>query len=166
MIISGNRLKNNTVDLLLSNYMKVILLKKISQLGKAGDIKDVADGYARNFLLPRGLAELATDQTVQTLVANQKQLARQAEHDLLLAEKNAARLNGLAIEISGRTNDQGKLYAAVTATAVAKKLKERGFNIDKKQLQLPEPIKEPGEYPLMVNLEHGLEAEIMLIVLD
>ena len=94
--------------MLLSNYMKVILLKKISQLGKAGDIKDVADGYARNFLFPRGLAELATDQTVQTLAANQKQLAKQAEHDLLLAEKNAARLNGLAIEISGRTNDQGK----------------------------------------------------------
>lgn len=146
--------------------MKVILLKKVRQLGDVGEIKEVSDGYARNFLFPQGLAEAATDQAVRSLVSAKKHSVQKAEHDLLMAEKNAAKLNGLAVEISAKTNDQGKLYAAVTAAAVAKKLKEQGFDIKKSQIKFASSIKELGEYPLTVNLEHGLESEIMLIVSD
>lgn len=146
--------------------MKVILLKNVDDLGEAGDIKEVADGYARNFLFPQKLAEIATDENIQKLKAEKEKLAKIAENDLLVTEKIAEQLEGQLIEIKLKINEEGKLYAAVSPTMIVKALKEKGFEIQKDQIDLPEPIKEMGEYPLKINLDHGLESEITLSVIE
>ena len=86
-----------------------------------------------------------------------------AEIDLALTEKIAEQLSGLDIEIEAKANEEGKYYAAISAIAIVKKLKEKGFEIKKDQIVLPESIKEAGEYPVTINLDHNLEAEIIVI---
>ena len=81
-----------------------------------------------------------------------------------MTEKIAEQLNGQAIEIISKVNEDGKLYAAITPAMIIKVLKEKGFDIKKDQIILPEPIKEVGEYPIVITLDHGLEAEITLTV--
>ncbi|HLD28140.1 MAG TPA: 50S ribosomal protein L9 [Patescibacteria group bacterium] len=144
--------------------MKVILLKDVEGIGDTGEIKEVADGHARNFLLPGGLAELATPENISKVKEKKEELARIAEQDLILTEKIAEQLNGQAIEIISKVNEDGKLYAAITPAMIIKVLKEKGFDIKKDQIILPEPIKEVGEYPIVITLDHGLEAEITLTV--
>lgn len=144
--------------------MKVILIQPVNGLGEAGAVKEVADGYGGNFLIPRELAQLATEENVSKWLKDQERKARIAEIDLALTEKIAEQLNGLVLEIVGKANEAGKLYAAVNNIMIAKKLKEMGFDLEKEQILLIEPIKEPGEYQVMVSLDHGLEAEINLTV--
>ena len=144
--------------------MKVILIQSVKGLGEAGAIKEVADGYGSNFLIPRGLAQLATEENISKWQKDQECRERIAERDLALTEKIAEQLSGLALEIQGKANEAGKLYAAVNNVMIVKKLKETGFDLKKEQIVLAEPIKEPGEYPVVINLEHGLEAEINLTV--
>ncbi|MEK7653324.1 MAG: 50S ribosomal protein L9 [Patescibacteria group bacterium] len=146
--------------------MKVILLKNIPKLGEAGEIREVSDGYARNFLLAKNLVEPATEENVKKLELEKEMKAKLAEEDLVVMEKIAERLNGTAIEIKGRVNEEGRLYAAITAPMIIKNLKEIGFEVKKGQVVLPEPIKEAGEYPVTVTLDHGLEAEITVIVTE
>lgn len=146
--------------------MKVILLQKVPSLGEMGEIKNVSDGYARNFLFPQKLAQIANEQAIKSLKEDQARRAKAAEKDLLSAEKIADGLSGLTVEIQGKASEGGKLYAAVTPAAIAKKLKERGFEIKKDQIKLAVPVKEAGEYPAVISLPHGLEAEITLIVAD
>lgn len=144
--------------------MKVILLKDIDNVGEAGEIKEVADGYSRNFLLPRRLAEIANKQNIKKWEKKQEQKAKTAEQDLLATEKMAEKLEGVTVDLEVKVNESGKLYAAVTTSLIAKKLKEKDFEIKKDQIALLEPIKEVGEYPVTINLDHGLEAEIVVIV--
>ena len=144
--------------------MQVILLKKIVGLGEVGDIKEVSEGYARNFLFVQNLAEPATQSNIEKLKKDQAEQVRKAEKDLLITEKIADRLNGLVIEIKSKANDAGKLYAAITPAMIVKKLKEKDFTIKKEQIILIEAIKELGEYPIAIQLNHGLEAEITIIV--
>lgn len=144
--------------------MKVILTQSVKGLGEAGMIKEVADGYGGNFLIPRGLAKSATEENTAQWKKEQASKIKMAEIDLALTEKIAEQLNGLILEIPGKVNEIGKLYAGVNNAMIAKKLKEKGFDLKKEQIALMEPIKEPGEYPVMINLDHGLEAEINLVV--
>lgn len=144
--------------------MKVILLKKVRGLGNPGDVKDVSDGYAVNFLLPQKLAVTGTDKNIAELKNKKEQLAKQAETGLAQAEKTADALGGVVIEISGKSNEEGKLYAAVTPTAIAKKLQEKGFEVKPIQINSAAPIKEVGEHSVSISFDHGLEAEITVIV--
>ncbi|MFA6918616.1 MAG: 50S ribosomal protein L9 [Patescibacteria group bacterium] len=146
--------------------MKIILLKNVPGTGEAGEIKEVANGHAQNYLFPRKLAVEATAKNLQKIKEQQSRKAKEAEQDLLETEKTANRLSGLALEIKGRINDSGRLYASISDSVIAKKLKEKGFEISKKQIVLPEPIKELGDYPIRIELAHGLEAEIILSVID
>lgn len=139
-------------------------MKNIKTLGDAGDIKEVADGYARNFLFPQKLAEPATDSSIKKIQDQKAKQAKSAEHDLLETEKKAEKLNGVLVEVVGKSNDDGKLYAALTAAAIVKALKKKGFDINKDQVVMPEPIKELGEYQLKVVWNHGLESEITINV--
>lgn len=143
--------------------MKVILIKNIPNLGKRGEIKDVADGYARNFLFVQKLAEPATDQAIAKLEREQSSQIKMAEVDLALTEKIAENLMGQVVEVSAKANEEGVYYAAISATAIVKKLKQKGFDIKKEQVVFDQPIKIVGEYQITINLDHGLEVEITVI---
>ena len=146
--------------------MKVILLKNVPGTGIAGEIKEVSNGHAQNYLLPKKLAIAATDKNILQMKEQEKRKAKEAEQDLLEVEKMANRLDGVALEIKGRINDSGRLYASISDAMIVKKLKEKGFEINKKSVVLPEPIKELGDYQVRIELDHGLEAEITLSVID
>lgn len=146
--------------------MKIVLLKNVPGTGNAGEIKEVANGHAQNYLFPRKLAIAATDKNLRQIKEQEKRKEKEAEKDLIEVEKLANRLDGQALEVKGRINDSGRLYAAISDVVISKKLKEKGFDINKKQIVLPEPIKELGDYRVKIELDHGLEAEITLSVID
>lgn len=146
--------------------MKIILLKDIPKLGKKYDVKDVADGYARNFLLPKGLAKLATGAAIKGLEQEKAKEEALAEEDLKKNEEVAAALEGQEIEMAVKMSEEGKLYAALTPQKIAKILGERGFNIKKNQIKIDSPIKELGEYDAIIEFPHGLEAKVKIIVTE
>lgn len=144
--------------------MRIILLQDISHLGKQYDIKEVADGYARNFLIPKGLAKPATKENLKWLEAQKEILNKKAEEDLRKTQEMASRLEGLELIIPIKIGEKGQLFESINAQKISEKLKEVGFEIKKNQIDLKEPIKELGEFPVKVKFEHNLEAEIILIL--
>lgn len=144
--------------------MKVVLLEDIKNLGKQYEIKEVADGYARNFLMPKDLVKVATDETVQW--ANDMQ-ALQAEKAALELEKTgdtASVMEGLEVEIIVKVGDQNQLFEKINAQKIAAKLKEMGYDIKKNQIELENDIEDIGEYDVKVKFEHNLEVQIKVIV--
>jgi len=144
--------------------MKVILLQDIPKIGKKFDVKEVADGYARNFLLPEGLIKPATEEALKILEAEKAAAAKKAEEELKEAEKTVSQLDGQEIELFAKADESGKLFGAITPLKIAKVLKEKGFEAKKSQVKIPEPIKTIGEHEITLEMEHGLEAKIKLIV--
>ncbi|MFH0906874.1 MAG: 50S ribosomal protein L9 [bacterium] len=144
--------------------MKVILLKDVEKVGKKNDVKEVADGYARNFLIPRKLAILASKMEVTKLEERKKIQAKQAEEELALFQKTADKMDGLELDIFVKVGEDNKLFGAITSTNISDKLKENGFEIEKEQIKLKEPIKELGEYDIIVKFPHNLEVSIKIIV--
>jgi large subunit ribosomal protein L9 len=134
--------------------MKVILLKDIPSIGRTGEIRDVKDGYARNFLLPRGLAAPATEGNLQNL-AQTREAAKQRE-DRILREVATlkTRLEALVIEVRARAGEDGRLFGSVTAQDIADEINKKGVEITKKQVELVEPIKTTGFYKVPVYLHH------------
>lgn len=143
--------------------MKVVLSAKIPQLGERGDVCDVAGGYARNFLFPQKLAELATPAAIARSEQERAVSKKKAERELHDMQRIATQLDGYELETEETVSEAGTLYASVGAQKVAQLLKERGFPIKKTQITM-EPIKTPGEYKATIRFEHGLEAEITIIV--
>lgn len=147
--------------------MKVILLQDIEKLGKKFDVKEVADGYARNFLLPQKLIKLATEEALAQLEAEKEAAVQQAETELKEVEEIVAQLDGQEIEMSAKADGNGKLFGSINEAKIAKALKDKGFKISKKQVKLIEPIKEAGEYDdITIEFPHGLEAKIKIIVTE
>lgn len=146
--------------------MKVILLQDIENLGKKDDVKEVADGYARNFLLPRSLAEPATDSVLAKLEFRKKEAAQKAEEELAQYQQIVSAIDGIEIEIPAKISEEKKLYGAITATQIVKILKEKGFNVAKQQIKMDDAIKELGEYDVVLEFAHGLEAKIKIIVVE
>lgn len=144
--------------------MKVILTKDVQNLGSAGDVKDVADGYARNFLIPSGYANIATQSAIKQSEEIKIKKAKQAEEDLKMAEELSGKLEGAAVVVKAKADESGKLYAAVKDEDISKSLLGKGFNVDKNKIIIREPIKEIGEYEVIVALEHSLEARLNLTV--
>lgn len=143
--------------------MKVILLQDVPELGEKGEVKEVAPGHARNFLIPKGLAEEATEQKVREVEAQKNKEAKVAEADLVKTEGLVQKLEGQTIEISAKASEEGTLYAAISSSRVATALKERGFEVRKDQINVGH-LKELGEHEIVINLDHGLEARITLII--
>jgi len=143
--------------------MKVILLDNVIGLGKAGDIKSVKDGYARNYLLPKKMVEIATKgkenhlQKIATaLVAKAKKIYEDA-----LSLKNG--LEGKIVEVKAKSGEEGKLFGSITNSNIALLLKEKGFDIDKKNIVV-DHIKTLGEHLVKVRLDEGVTAQIKVIV--
>jgi len=143
--------------------MEVLLLEDVKNLGQAGDIVNVSDGHARNFLIPKNLAKPATPQIIEETKQKKEKQAKIAEMDLIKTEEIARKLDGYEIEVSAKASDEGTLFGSITQSKIVGLLKEKGFNIDKDQVAT-EHIKEVGEHEVLINLPHGLEVKIMLIV--
>ncbi len=145
--------------------MKVILNKDVPGTGSKGEIKQVADGYARNFLIPNGLAKLATDNIVEQFKNQKKKKVEQMEVELKQEQKIAGKIDGAELNLYAKSSPAGKLYGSVSAGKIAKALnKEYGLNIKSSRIRLDKPIKESGEYTINVSLGHGLEAAVKVIV--
>jgi large subunit ribosomal protein L9 len=134
--------------------MKVILKEDMSNLGTAGDVVDVKAGYARNYLLPQGLAYLASEGNIRRLEDERKRGEERARKDFLEARRRASQLEGVSITFHARAGEEGKLFGSVTNADVADRLKERGldFELDRRWIQLDEPIKSVGEFQVQVRL--------------
>jgi len=146
--------------------MRVVLLQDVENLGKKYDVKEVADGYARNFLIPKGLAKPATEEALQWLATRKEIEAKKAEEDLKKVQEIASAVDDQEIIIPVKVGEQDELFESITAQGIAEKLKELGFDIKKTQIALSEPIKELGEFPVKIKFEHNLEAEIKVIVVE
>ncbi len=146
--------------------MRVILLKDVEKLGKKGNVREVANGYARNFLIPNKLVVLATERELKKLAEEKKIEAQKAEEELLHFQEIASQVDGLEIEIPAKVSEDSKLFGTVTAIQIVEKLKERGFEIDKEQVKLETPIKEIGEYEVIVEFPHNLETKIKIVVIE
>ena len=146
--------------------MKVILLQDVENLGKKGDIKNVANGYARNFLFPRKLAKLATKEAIEELEKQKELEAKKAEEELKKIQELVSQVDGLEFDLIVKADENGKLYGSINEIEISKILKSKGFEIKKKQIKIPQPIKELGEFPVTILFDHGLEAEIKLIVME
>ncbi len=144
--------------------MKVILLQDIEKLGKKYEVKHVADGHARNFLIPKGLVKPATPEALKWLETQQADLEKKAEDDLKKVQALAGSLEGQEIMIPVKIGDEKQLFEAITAPKIFEKLKETGFDVKKDQIILETPIKELGEFPIKIRFSHNLEVEIKVIV--
>ena len=144
--------------------MKVILLKDIDNVGKKYEVKDVKSGYARNFLIPKDLVKIANKQNLKWLKNQLEIQEKQAEDNLKMAQDLASKLDGLEVAIKVKLGPEGQMFESITAAKVIEQLKEMGFVIKKSQVDLLEPIKGIGEFPLKIKLDHNLEVEITVIV--
>ena len=144
--------------------MRVILLQDVEKLGKKYEIKEVKDGYARNFLIPKGLAKLATKEALLWLETQKEAGAQKAEEELKKVQEVASAIDGQEVIIPVKIGEEGQLFESITSQKIFEKLKELGFEIKRTQFDLEEPIKELGEFPIKIKFEHNLEAEIKVIV--
>lgn len=145
--------------------MKVILKEDIPNLGKAGQIINVKDGYARNFLLPRGLALLADEKNLKLLEYQKKKIEEEAKKKRQDAESVAGRLSEIQLNIKAKAGEDQKLFGSVTSKDIAEALQKEGFSIDKRQINIPEPIKRIGEYEVEVKLDANVTAKVKVNIL-
>ncbi len=147
--------------------MKVILLQDVDGLGKVGELKDVANGYARNYLLPKNLAAGATPQLManyqQRIAAEQRKIEKQNEQNQQLAE----RLGGISLTFKARVGSQGRLYGSITSQDIAVGLREsEGIQIDRRTIELHDPIRSLGTYHVPVKIAQKHAPEITVNVID
>ncbi len=146
--------------------MKVILLEDVDELGKKGEIKEVADGYARNLLIPKKMAILASKSEIIRLEEQKKIDEEKAEKELIRFQEIASQIDGFELEIPVKIGEDNKLFGAITSAKISEELKKNNFKVEKNQVKLEEPIKEIGEYEIPIELPHNLEAKIKLIITE
>ena len=144
--------------------MKVILLKDVKGTGKAGEIKEVADGYARNCLIKKGLAEEATSVKVNSLNIKKDAQTFHKQEEIKALKELAKNINGTQVEIKIKTGDNGKIFGSVTSKEINEKLLEKGFEIDRKKILLKEPIKSLGSTQVEIKLLPDAIAKITVLV--
>ncbi len=147
--------------------MKIILLQDVDNLGKAGDLKEVANGYGRNYLLPRRLAAIATPALLanhkQRIAAEQRKIEKQAEAN----RQQAERLANTKLTFKARVGRQGRLYGSITSQDIAAGLRDsEGISIDRRLIDLPNPIRTVGTFMIPVKLGQNLEPKITVNVVD
>jgi len=144
--------------------MDVILRQDVDNLGRAGELVSVKDGYARNYLLPRGLAYLASEGNRRRIEAESRQRAKQAGAQIESAREVAARLEAASITFTMKAGEGDRLFGSVTAADVADRLHAEGFPVDKKAVELHEPIKALGVFKVPVRLHHEVKPEVRVWV--
>jgi len=143
--------------------MKVLLIKDVKGLGKAGEIKEAKDGYARNYLIPKGFAKLATPEVIKEWEKAQAEKEAKLKAELEEINNIKSKLESEKIVIKHKLGANGQLIGSVTNKEIANVLKEKGFNIDKKDIEHT-TIKAPGIYNIDIKLGHGIHAKLNLEV--
>lgn len=144
--------------------MRVILLKDIENIGKKYDIKEVKDGYARNFLIPNGLAKPVTKKILEWLEVQKEIQEKKVEQELKKTQELASSIDGLEVNIPVAVGNNDELFESINNQKISEKLKEMGYHVKKNQIDLAKPIKELGEFPIKIKFEHNLEVEIKIII--
>jgi len=145
--------------------MKVVLLQDVKGQGKKGDIVTVAEGYARNFLIPRSLAVVASESKLKELSDQKASQARKKEKAEDEARVMAARMDGLKVIVKTKAGEGGRLFGAVNNKDISEHLAaQHGIDIDKKKIILKEPIKTQGEFPISIRLHQAVQASINVVV--
>ena len=145
--------------------MKVILLEDVKSLGKKGAIVNVSDGYARNMLLPKGLAKEATEGNIRSLEKQKAIAAEKLEEQKAAAKEMAAKLEKITLKIESKGGDSGKLFGSITSKDIAEALeKQEGMKIDKKKIEMKTPIKQAGETEVTLKLFTEISAQLKVSV--
>lgn len=143
--------------------MQVVFIQNVPQIGKIDEVKEVSEGYARNFLFAKNLAVPATPKMLVELKARKNKQVKNIEEELRQQQELAERLEGHEVVIKEKTSAVGALYAAVGPQKISEVLKKSGFSIDKNQISM-KPIKEAGQFSAKVKFSYGLESEIHIVV--
>ena len=146
--------------------MQIILLEKIVNVGNLGDVVKVKDGYARNFLIPQGKAKRATDANITMLEGKRAELEAAANAKLEASQALGAKLEGLAVRITQKAGVDGRLFGSVTNSDIVEALQAQGIAIEKAMIRMPAgPLKQVGDYPLVVAPHHDVVATINVSVI-
>lgn len=146
--------------------MKLILRRTVAALGRAGDVVNVKPGYARNFLLPQGLAYVASAANLRRIEEEARRREEVERRDYLEANRQAARLEELTINVTARAGDEGQLFGSVTLRDICEKIDDSniGFQLDRRTVHLTEPIKSVGEHRVPIRFPSGVEVEVLVVV--
>jgi large subunit ribosomal protein L9 len=144
--------------------MDVILTADVAHLGKAGEVVRVKDGYARNFLIPEGLAHHATDANKRRMTAEAGRRATQAASEQTAAEERAGQLRRVSLTFTAKAGEGDRLFGSITAADIAGKLAEAGHKVDKRSIELEEPIRAIGVYQVAVRLHPAVRGEVRVWV--
>jgi large subunit ribosomal protein L9 len=146
--------------------MRVILLEDIENIGTKYDVKELKDGYARNFLMPKKLVKLATERNLKWLESIKETEENKSKQELKGVQEIATKLDGLEIIMPVKVGEENQLFESINTQKIADKIKELGFEIKKTQIVLKDAIKEVGEFPIKIKFEHNLEAEVRIIITE
>jgi large subunit ribosomal protein L9 len=146
--------------------MKIILRKNVQNLGTIGDVVNVKDGYARNFLFPRELAYMATDSSLKRIEIEKRKILSKMAKEKEAAEKLAETISNIQLSIPMKVSEEGQLYGSVTGQMIADKLTEQNFEIDKRNVLLDESIKTLGIFDVKVKLHAEVTANIKVWVIN
>lgn len=144
--------------------MKVILKKDLRTLGRAGDIKQVKDGYARNYLLPRGIAELATDGAVKSWKSAEEKRKKKREQENKALSVIAEKISGITLSFTRKVNEEGQMFGSVAKSDILKSLKAADIEINREMIDLPSSIKAVGNFEVPVYLNADVSAKIKVSV--
>lgn len=144
--------------------MRVILRRDVPGLGRLGEVKEVADGYARNYLIPRGLAYTATEGNMKALEIDRRREAQRQARELAEARALAERIAATSVTISVQVGEEDRLFGSVTSADIAAALEQEGIQVDRRKIHLDEPIKELGVFNVPVRLHRDVECEVRIWV--
>ena len=145
--------------------MQIILLEKIANVGDLGDVVKVREGFARNFLIPQGKAKRATPENLKAIEEKRADLENAAAAKLIAAQALAERLEGMAIQVTQKAGVDGRLFGSVTNVDIVDTLKKQGVEIERSMIRMPSgPLKQVGDYPLIVALHTDVVAHINVAV--
>lgn len=145
--------------------MQVILLEKIEKVGLLGDLVDVKAGFARNFLLPQGKAEMATPENMEAFQQRRAELEKQQAEALSSANARKSALDGTTVSITSRAGTEGKLFGSIGTEEIRMAFESAGQKVEKKEIRLPEgPLRNVGEHPVTLHLHTDVDAEVIVNV--
>jgi len=146
--------------------MQIILMEKVVNLGQLGDVVKVRNGYARNFLIPKGKAKRATPSAIAEFEAKRAELEKTQAEILAAAQASAAKLDGLMVQITQKSGVDGKLFGSVTNADIEEALKTQGYQIERSMIRMPQgSLKQVGDHPIAIALHSGVVANIVVSVL-
>ncbi len=148
----------------MSNRMKVLLCEDIQKLGWLGDVVEVNIGYARNYLLPQGLAKVATEASIRAIAEEKAKRAEQRIHDSKRLEDASKAVEGAEAVVAAKANEQGHLFGSVTERQIAANLREQGFEVADEVVQLPEHIKQVGTHAVTLKFADDVTVTVNVVV--